>query len=1723
MTRRKHLVTGFALVLVLASVACHKHGPPPLALEECDPAGYIPCMQAEKFVSLPITDSNLFLTYSSRWTPGVSGQPGWDARSLGLGGWSIIAIQRYDKASRLLISGDGSWSLTDGVKFASGEIAVPSFDGAIAYVFDSAGRHIRTVDGHLGTDLIRISYDSAGNLAGLDGSANGQPVHISVQRDSRGVARALSGIDGGTTTLGIDDSGRLASLTDPAGNATRITWNDAGQVESLTDPTDAVTRFTYDDSHRLATTTDPDAVVQAFETKASADSLEIRASTKLGRPWSYRAEATGNGIRRTFTARDGTTTSETTDSNGAREIELADGTRFHIGAAPNPVWHMSAPNLTPVVQTRTDGVTSRREIKYNLQPQRGLPYLSAGSITTVINGQPWTQNFDPAQRTADLVDPMGRRTVLEYDERGRLLSYSIPAVPLVSYTYNAEGRRESVTVGSGKLARTTRYNYDASTGQITRTRPDGVVEKTAVDRAGRMVGKSAGDGSTTVVGYDAAGRVSQVQPPGGLNFTLGMSAAGRPTAFVPPMVEGDASIETSLYDKDGQLSAISGLGNRAIAYSYDSAERVTSSTFDQGKRTFSYDARSGLFTQASDPSGVNISYGYTGSAQTSLTWSGPIHGSTSVTLDANGRVTREAVNGSNNLDFTYDLAGNLTGVGQLSLTRDPATGLVTHTALGVIETWQEFDEYSQLIHATTTAAGKLRLDVRYTRDAFGRTKTVTETFGDGKTSKTEYSYDRADRLTAVRVNGRATETYNYDPAGNRVTLVRAGGKLQASYDDRNRLLSLGSTQYKWMPDGTLAGVVQGRGASAFIYDDFGALREASLPDGRKIRYLVDAGGRRLGREIAGKLAAGYLYRLNGSISAETDGSAKIIARLGYDDLGHLALVERGGVTYRVIPDQIGSPRMILESRTGTVVEQIAYDAWGNITQDSAPGFIPISFAGGLRDPDTGLIRFGARDYDQVTGHWTAADPIRFSSRDANLYRYAAADPVNRVDRRGLDSEDIPIPLGPPDKGITPFLPGGPGTPIGFWRRPSAGRIIPPDNSDCDPESASWIGSLGGALPPPCNDQPPDNPNGNDNPPPHSNPPLNCIGFWCFGPGFPKFCWTCVFGDTHIQIANRLYFDFQAAGEFLAAASSDGKLVIQSRQEPALGGTEITFNTAVAANINGDRVGVYAKEPSFLLVNSAAIDGADVEKRLPHGGKLQRHGATVNISWPDGTRLSVTRMGYTLNYAINPSSNSKPTFSGLLGDSRKTDELVGRDGSSLSRSDPAFQTKLYRQFGNSWRIKQSESLFRYWPGESTATFTNRSIPSREVRATSLAPEIRSKAETVCRAVGVHSQPALDDCILDVGATGMPAFAAASVAVERGTDTAAYTHGSSAAPPVSSAPISTPSAPPQSTGDQYSIKIGDTVSADHPAKGAGAILKTGQKQTYSFAAEAGDNIYVAVGPCSGTIPGFNLVKPDNGVLDGVGACRDFGPVTLPAAGTYRIVASASGTARYTFSLRTALLNQFPLKIDDSISPDHPAGAGIITQAGQRQSYSFNAQAGEVVYLGIGPCEGAVPSLDILAPDNHRLDGQMGCHDLGREVLPQRGAYRIVARTDKDPARYSFSLRSVPPDQHVAVRLPLTVSPDAPTRGAGRITAQGAQQFYDFTAAPGSRVSIEGKCSQPCPNLEIRVMKVGDTTRLGLIGLDHLNFDWKVPSGGKYTIQVRSDGYTGDYAFTASEAKP
>jgi len=117
---------------------------------------------------------------------------------------------------------------------------------------------------------------------------------------------------------------------------------------------------------------------------------------------------------------------------------------------------------------------------------------------------------------------------------------------------------------------------------------------------------------------------------------------------------------------------------------------------------------------------------------------------------------------------------------------------------------------------------------------------------------------------------------------------------------------------------------------------------------------------------------------------------------------------KGGTTYRILSDQVGSVRLVVNASTGAVAQRIDYDAFGNPTYvTGAPDFQPFGFAGGLADPDTGLVRFGARDYDPRVGRWTSKDPIGFGGGDANLYGYVVGDPVNLIDPSG---EILPLAL-----------------------------------------------------------------------------------------------------------------------------------------------------------------------------------------------------------------------------------------------------------------------------------------------------------------------------------------------------------------------------------------------------------------------------------------------------------------------------------------------------------------------------------------------------------------------------------------------------------------------------------------------------------------------------------------------------------------------------------------
>jgi len=114
-----------------------------------------------------------------------------------------------------------------------------------------------------------------------------------------------------------------------------------------------------------------------------------------------------------------------------------------------------------------------------------------------------------------------------------------------------------------------------------------------------------------------------------------------------------------------------------------------------------------------------------------------------------------------------------------------------------------------------------------------------------------------------------------------------------------------------------------------------------------------------------------------------------------------AYLIKNGQTFRIIADSLGSPRLVVNIATGDIAQRIDYDEFGNIQLDTNQGFQPFGFAGGIYDTETGLVRFGARDYDPEVGRWTAKDPIDFDGGDANLYGYIWNDPINSADPSGL--------------------------------------------------------------------------------------------------------------------------------------------------------------------------------------------------------------------------------------------------------------------------------------------------------------------------------------------------------------------------------------------------------------------------------------------------------------------------------------------------------------------------------------------------------------------------------------------------------------------------------------------------------------------------------------------------------------------------------------------------
>ena len=527
----------------------------------------------------------------------------------------------------------------------------------------------------------------------------------------------------------------------------------------------------------------------------------------------------------------------------------------------------------------------------------------------------------------------------------------------------------SLAQGTGLAERLVSFAYDPAGNLAGVTDPLGRTASFAYDLAGRVTQQTLPDGRAIAFGYDLRGNLTSLTPPGQPAHVFRYTLRDEEGEYAPPPVTQSDPRTFFTYDPDRKLTQVDRPDGQSITLAYDPAGRLATVTTPRGTTTQAYDPVTGNVASLTAPGSESLAFAYDGSLVTATSWAGTLNGSVSQSYDDDFRVASQSVNGGQTEAFAYDADGLLVQAGPLALTRDPVNGLLTDTSVDQVATTQGYNAFGELASDTATAGATTLFANTYTRDPLGRITRRVETI-QGMTTTDDYGYDLAGRLATVVQNGTLVRSYAYDANGNRLSVTEGATTTSGTYDSQDRLLSYGPESYTYNADGDLTSrtdTATGK-TTTTVYDALGNLTQVTLPDGTVIEYVIDAQNRRIGKKVNGVLVQGWLYQDPLNPVAETDGAGNVTARFVYGSRPNVPeLMEKGGVVYRILADPLGSPRLVVNAASGAVVQRIDYDEFGQVVQDTNPGFQPFGFAGGLYDRDTGLVRFGARDYDAKVG------------------------------------------------------------------------------------------------------------------------------------------------------------------------------------------------------------------------------------------------------------------------------------------------------------------------------------------------------------------------------------------------------------------------------------------------------------------------------------------------------------------------------------------------------------------------------------------------------------------------------------------------------------------------------------------------------------------------------------------------------------------------------------
>ncbi|MFI0366733.1 DNA/RNA non-specific endonuclease [Actinomadura sp. 1N219] len=735
----------------------------------------------------------------------------------------------------------------------------------------------------------------------------------------------------------------------PPGSATPLTptattyYDPLGRVEKVTDPLRNETRYAYDRLGRLQT-------------------LDAPGKTNDDRSkWNYTYTRTGEVL-------------STTDPNGAR----TEATYDDLGR--------------PVTATELERIPA--PAAYTTRNT----YDDAGNLLTSTSptGAKTTATYDSTNQLISTVDPAGTRTELGYDDLGRQIRTSDGLGRTGRLDYDVLGRLASAADlnPDGTQARRTSYHYDLAGNLTSVTDPLNHTRTFAYDALNRLTRQTEPvtdtKSITTTFGYDTAGNRTRftdgrgndtvytvnslalpesiIEPataahpdPAQRTWTSAYDAAGNPVKATAP----GGIVRERIFDTAGRLLTETGSGAAPTperTFAYDAAGRLTKA----GSNTYAYDDR-GLLTSAEGPSGT-------------ATWAYNGDGQPTTRTDAAGTAAFGYVNGR--LRTVQD---GLTGTTQTLGYNDAGQPSTIDYGAGRVRAAAYDDLGRPATDTLKNGQGATVASVSYTYDDNDQTtgKTTTGTAGAGTET---YGYDQAGRLTTW-TRGGDTTGYEWDDAGNR---TKAAGTT-ATFDERNRRLTDGTTGFTYTPRGTLASTTTpGTPATTYTFDAFDRLTSAG-----GTTYTYDALDRVATREDATFAYAGM----------GTDPVADGLTRYARGPSDEPLATARGLDSRILLSDKHDDVFGTFDPGTAltALTDSVSYDPFGKSTASTGtkPG---IGYQGDWTDPESGQVNMAARWYDPSAGAFTSRDSWTLSptpaSVNANRYTYANANPNDHTDPTG---------------------------------------------------------------------------------------------------------------------------------------------------------------------------------------------------------------------------------------------------------------------------------------------------------------------------------------------------------------------------------------------------------------------------------------------------------------------------------------------------------------------------------------------------------------------------------------------------------------------------------------------------------------------------------------------------------------------------------------------------